>query len=295
MSERGASRRFARVLVTGGTGRLGRPLVARLLAAGYEVTALSRRLDGDLSDPAAARERLRPWRWDAVVNAAGPVPHGGTGVHGFEAHPRIVEAVAAMLPGAWPGRFIHISSMAVYGMPAYLPMDESHPLHPTHAYGRAKAQAEGMSRAAARDCWLLRCGGLFSEHRPDGALSEFLRAALRGEDLRVTAATPTPWDVLHVDDAVEAVLRALQSPAAGPGPVNVSYGEPVELTALAGWIAAWAGTGAAVRNVTGVVHPVVQLDIRRARSLLAWPPATLSQRLERWCQAVSSPAGAAAR
>src|SRR2546427_11849963 len=47
------SRRPVRVVVTGGTGFIGRPLCQRLVSLGHTVTVLTR-------DPAAARARLDP-------------------------------------------------------------------------------------------------------------------------------------------------------------------------------------------------------------------------------------------
>ncbi|PKN81621.1 MAG: NADH-binding protein, partial [Chloroflexi bacterium HGW-Chloroflexi-9] len=75
MAEHGAES----VLVTGGTGRLGRALLPALLAAGFEVRALVRRPDatlpagvtpaaGDLSDGAGLAEAVRGV--DAIVHLA---------------------------------------------------------------------------------------------------------------------------------------------------------------------------------------------------------------------------------
>ena len=67
-----------RVLVTGGTGFIGKALVHRLLLRGDEVTVLSRRpeaVKGMFGEAAQAWDNLSPWtpdqRFDAVINLSG--------------------------------------------------------------------------------------------------------------------------------------------------------------------------------------------------------------------------------
>jgi nucleoside-diphosphate-sugar epimerase len=149
----------------------------------------------------------------------------------------------------------------------------------------AKSLAEETLAAIAQcqewDCWILRLPGLFSEQRRSGALFQFMRAASEGRPLRILADRPTPWDVLHVEDAVEAIVRALRSDRRNPGVMNVAYGDPIDLVAMARQIAARSQWDVQVENPSGVQHPVFQMDIRKARDVLGWPPATLEARLAR--------------
>ena len=264
---------MTRVLVTGGAGFLGRHVVRRLEQRGARVTALSRTRDGDLADPAVALSLLSPWRWDAAVNLAGPVTGGAedlrTGIDVVAAHVRI--ALHLQRHAARGARIVHASSMTVYGPPERLPVAEDHPRRPQHLYALGKVLAEDILDGAA----ILRLPGLFSSERRSGALYHFCRAARAGETLRVTTPVPTPWDILHVDDAADAIVRAVDATATGP--LNISYGEPVELAAIARWIATHAGAGSAVE--CAVAHPVFQMDITRARRELAWSPPPLATRL----------------
>lgn len=299
--------RFPRVIVTGASGLLGQPLVERLAALGYRVTALGMRQKkspfsaaveyaaGDLSDLKSVSALLDPWRWDAVINLAGPVPQGHTAWEDdyglLYAHVNIALNVSLAIPEACACRLIHASSMTVYGQPQYFPVDEAHRRMPIDAYGAAKAMAEDVIFTIARrhnlDCWLMRLPGLFSETRRTGAIHNFLLAAVEGRPLVISAAQPTPWDILHVDDAVEALVRALISAERNPGPVNISYGEPVELVAVAEQIAALACRGVSVQNIGGVRHPVFQMSTEKARLLLGWPLITLQARLESMWKALA--------
>jgi nucleoside-diphosphate-sugar epimerase len=262
-----------KIAVTGATGFLGRHVVAKLRARGCEVTALSR-ADGNLADPEGATRALSPWRWDAVVNLAAPVTGGtedlATGMAAARAHARIALAIRRHARG----RIVHTSSMTVYGLPRAVPVREDHPRVPMHLYGLGKLLAEDVLDDVAI---VLRFGGLFSEERRAGALFHFCRAANEGAPLRVTAPTPTPWEILHVDDAAEGIARATMQDDLLPGAMNLGYGESIELVEMARRIATRAGKGSAVQATTE--HPAFQLDVTRARTLLGWNPRSLGERL----------------
>jgi UDP-glucose 4-epimerase len=201
-------------------------------------------------------------------------------------HVAIVANLRFAVPPAWPGRFVQVSGMVVYGMPERIPVTEEHPLRPIHHYGLAKKLAEDVVLAGnGLDRWVLRLPGLFAESRRSGALYGFVRAACEGRPLVVTATQPLPWDTLHVDDAVSAILAALESGSSAPGAVNVSYGEPLDLVDVARRFA--RRTGQTVSTVDGVVHPRFCLSVDKARRLFPWPPCDLDTRLEQLWQAWS--------
>jgi uncharacterized protein YbjT (DUF2867 family) len=88
------------ILVTGGTGTLGRLAVKRLRAAGYEVVVLSRRVRG-AAEPADDSWRIGDLRTgvgiDAAVAQAQVVVHCASSPHGdLEAARKLVEAAQRM-------------------------------------------------------------------------------------------------------------------------------------------------------------------------------------------------------
>jgi nucleoside-diphosphate-sugar epimerase len=171
-----------RVFITGGTGLVGRHVIAALHARGDTIRALARSdaaaadlakrgaepVRGDLSD-AARLDRLVTGS-DAVVHAAAIVLTGGRWEAWHEANVLGTERVArsAARQGA---RLIHISSVAVYGRQlardqGFAGLDESFDLEraaaPRDSYARSKREAEiavwrvagetALSAVALRPC-----------------------------------------------------------------------------------------------------------------------------------------------
>lgn len=158
-----------RVLVTGALGRVGRAAVTALADAGYDVTATdvsgapgsatvpgARRLvRADLADAGEAFAVVRGH--DVVVHAAAipsPVMHPPHTVfhNNLMAAFNVIEASV----GFGVSRLVNISSESVLGWsfarqavrPAYLPVDDDHPLRPQDPYALAKSFAEQLCAAA---------------------------------------------------------------------------------------------------------------------------------------------------
>lgn len=171
-----------RVLVTGGSGRVGRYAIADLLAHGHEVINADRRrpselkpgerfVETDLSDIGEIAGVLR--ECEAIVHlGAIPAPYSHAEEVVFSNNTIATFAVfqAAALLGV--NRVAFASSVSGYGMawaktpfsPIYAPMDEDHPFLPREAYGLSKEVDEctarmfhrqtGMTVAALRFHWV---------------------------------------------------------------------------------------------------------------------------------------------
>lgn len=293
-----------RCLLTGASGYLGRRVLSGLLAAGARVTAVTRLPEQlevpagvevmplDLSQPDACQTLGAEFRWDDVVHLAGTVPGRSEGFAQDAAaarqHLLLSLSLSRALPQGFGGRVVVASSMTVYGLPQSLPVREDHPLRPRFPYALGKLTSEDAWRALpGLDLWILRLPGLFSADRQGGALYHFARAALAGRPIEITAAEPTPWEILHVDDAARAVVGVLGAAGAPPGAMNVGYGQPIELERVARLIAERCGE-AEVINRTGVTHPAFQLDVERLSQRLAWPPTSLERRLSEFVQELAS-------
>ncbi|MBM3874197.1 MAG: NAD-dependent epimerase/dehydratase family protein [Verrucomicrobia bacterium] len=236
------------VLVTGGTGFLGRRLVERLLAQGRSVTVLSRTRPADLEAQGV--------RWigaaledTAAVAAAcagcGTVFHvaARVGVWGpwedfFRANVLGTRAVIAGCRAAGVGRLVHTSSPSVvYNGRALAGVDESVPLTTDcpSAYPLTKAQAERevlAANGAELRTVALRPHLIWGPGDPH--LVPRLLDRARAGRLWIVGDGTNRVDLVHVENAVDAHLaaeRALlrpDSPAAGRA-YFITNGEPVVL------------------------------------------------------------------
>jgi nucleoside-diphosphate-sugar epimerase len=145
-----------RVVVIGGTGFLGRHLVADLSAAGpARVVVVARRAAPDLppgcrfrsldveTDPAAVAELVPAGA--AVVNLVDL----GRGAAGGPRHVEIARELLAACARAGAGRLVHVSTVAVAGLGPRGLADETAPCRPADAYQRRKLEVEETLRREA--------------------------------------------------------------------------------------------------------------------------------------------------
>jgi len=144
-----------RALVTGGAGFVGGHLAAALTSAGWEVRTLDvhpapgDHVVADVRD-AEAVERAAAG-CSLVVDNAALVPVSRASAADYRAVN--VEGCRATLAAARRhGAYaLHISSSAIFGLPARLPVAHDDPPAPFEPYGASKAEAEAVVAAARRD------------------------------------------------------------------------------------------------------------------------------------------------
>lgn len=209
------------VVVTGAAGMLGSYLVTRLAADGYDVTGLdlreapgavphARHVRGDIRDRGLLAEVTAGG--DAVIHCAAALPSYGDG----EIRSVIVDGTRSVLTAARDagvGRFVHISSTAVYGLPSIVPTTEDYPREPVDPYSRAKAEAEEI-------CEQFRAGGLcLPILRPKtfvgpgrmGLFAMLFEWAEEGRDFPVLGRGDVKIQMLAMDDLVEGVVTTLKA------------------------------------------------------------------------------------
>lgn len=295
-----------RYVVTGGLGFVGSRLAGRLLADGHSVAVLdarrpSRRVlpDGveavqaDVSDPQAVGPAIR--RADGVFHlaalspAAKPAPRpadyervnvGGTRAVFAASREAGVPAVLA-------------SSAAVYGRAcrrnpasAPAPLSEDGPCEPTGPYGLSKLDAEESALSSGAMAACLRYFNVYgpSPSRPAGGSGVVARFAARlssGRPPAMSGDGTQVRDYVHLDDVVEATVRAVKwaerGSGRGAGPpaiLNIGTGRGTTLLELAGMMSRAARPPAYLDPVFAPPAPgdaaYSVADTRRARQMLGW-------------------------
>jgi UDP-glucose 4-epimerase len=201
-----------RVLVTGGRGFIGTAACARI-AREHAVIAASRRSGVDVTRPETLSPALAGI--EAVVHAA------------VDGRASIVEGTAHLLAAARAAgvrRFVHLSSVAVYGA-AEGAVGEATPRAPADAgYGLWKAEAEALVEAErAMEVVILRPALVYGPGDPlwIGKMARRLRNGSLGA---LGTAGEGIADLVHVRDVAEAIALALTG---RPGTYNLGGPEPV--------------------------------------------------------------------
>ena len=117
-------------------------------------------------------------------------------------------------------RFIFASSGAPAGE-VDPPIHEELPPHPVSPYGASKLAGEGYCSAYYRtfgiDTMMLRFGNVYrpgSQHK-SSVVAKFIRQALNGEALEIYGDGSQTRDFIYIDDLIEAVMLAVNTPDIG--------------------------------------------------------------------------------
>ncbi len=224
-----------RVLITGGAGFLGRHLARRLFSLGHDVVVYDESMpsaEGELPagialvqwsvlDRVALVDALEQHRIDRVVHlatlltqACADDPAVGALVNGV--------GTATVFEAAWQagvGRVVFGSSVAALGHQDEPPPGDTALLRPTSVYGATKASGELLAEALRterpeQELIGLRFGWIYGTGRVRGwnALQEMIEAFALGKDQVPYPDYDRPNDWTYVGDAVEAIVRCLNSP-----------------------------------------------------------------------------------
>ncbi|UUL77242.1 NAD(P)-dependent oxidoreductase [Pseudarthrobacter sp. Fe7] len=289
---------MSRIFVTGGSGRLGRSVVAGLAQAGHEVVSVDRdavpadllpagvvQETADLLAPGEALRLLREAKPDAVIHlAAIAVPFSAPEDVIFGTNTRLAFAVISAATEVGVHKIVTASSPTVLGygcpagwLPPSFPLDERTPPKPWNAYALSKhiaeqtvqmfaaAQGEKIRYAAFRPCFVI------SPEEWEGAPTQ------QGHTLAERLADPALSapalfnyvDARDVADFLDVLLRKMEDIPNGET-FFVGAADALATAPLAELMPRFLpGSGALSSGLTGT-SPA--FSIAKAQELLGWQP-----------------------
>ena len=288
-----------RAVITGGAGFLGSHLSDALLADGWSVVVVDNLLTGRLSNLAHLRSESRfefvekdicqPFdvgKVDYVFHFASPASPVDYSTHGIETLQvgSLGTFHALDVARKYGAKYFVSSTSECYGDPLEHPQKETYwghvnPIGPRSVYDEAKRFTEAVTMAYRRyhnvDTHIVR---IFNTYGPRMQLNDgrvvpnFMKQALRGEDLTVYGDGNQTRSFCYVSDEIDGFLRLSKSDEHLP----VNIGNPNEFTILecAQLVIKVVGSKRRIRY-----EPLPQddpkqrqPDITKARQLLGWEP-----------------------
>ncbi len=243
-----------RILVTGGAGFLGSHLCERLVDDGHDVVCVDNFFTSQKTNVAhlLARPNFELLRHDVVhplwlevdeiYNLACPAAPGHYQFNPIKTTKTSVIGAINILGMAkrCRAKVLQASTSEVYGDPEVHPQTESYrgsvnPIGPRACYDEGKRAAETLFMDYHRMNKVnIRVVRIFNTYGPrmhpfDGrVVSNFIRQALRGEDLTIFGDGSQTRSFCYRDDLVEGIMRMMHAPDDFTGPVNL--GNPDEFT-----------------------------------------------------------------
>jgi len=292
-----------RVFVAGATGAIGRPLVSQLLAAGHEVTGMTRvpeRAEGvraagaeavvcDVFDADGVRGAIAEARPEAVVHQLTDLPADydtnparlARGTNRLRREGTRVLLDAAQAAGA--RRFVAQSLAFVYAPDGEWVKDEEAPLAsaPEGVVVSVRALEQAVLEAPALEGIVLRYGQFYGPgtwYAADGSIAE----RVRRRRFPIVGRGEGRFSFIHVEDAAAATVAAIER--GRPGVYNICDDEPAPLRE---WLPIYAAALGAkpprrvpallARMVAGATAAQAATAMRgaangKAREELAWSP-----------------------
>jgi len=188
-------------------------------------------------------------------------------------------------------KFIFISSCAVYGDPAYLPVDEQTPTNPISPYADSKLQSEqaclSLNKKNLIQSVVLRFFNVYGPRQGlndySGVITKFIDRIKQKKPLTIYGDGSQTRDFVYVKDIVSAILLALENDNVNGEIFNIGFGKKTTIQELAQTILTLTGSDLEILNLAirqgDILHSYA--NISKAMKHLGYKPKfTLKEGLE---------------
>jgi len=296
------------VLVTGGAGFIGSNLVDRLLADGWQVTAVDnfddfypaplkranlsaaaeqerfQLVEADIRDDQQIARLIERGRYEAIVHLAAragvrpsirqPALYADVNVHGTV---NLLEAARK----ADAAKFVFASSSSVYGNNPKVPFHEDDPVdNPISPYAATKKAGELICytyhHLYEMNIFCLRLFTVYGPRcRPDLAIPKFTRLIDAGRPVPMFGDGSTERDYTYIDDILDGIVAAIEK-CNGYRIYNLGESRPVRLIDMIWTIAEAVGREPVLEQLPAQPGDVIRTyaDVSRARAELGYEPRT---------------------
>ena len=211
-----------RILVTGGSGNLGRTLIPKLVSDGFDCISISRKSDRigsvnnikcDITNFQKVNSVINQFKPNVIIHLAGL-----TGNLECETNPKqafssnvfgtlnILGASVKLRP-----KIIFSSTREVYGF-TKIAADENYPLKPVNNNGITKMISEYLIKnfhsMYSTPYVILRFPNCYGENYTKRGLSSLFKKAIRNEKIKIFGGNQI-LDLLHFNDAADAIIKSI--------------------------------------------------------------------------------------
>lgn len=287
-------------LITGAAGFLGSNLTIRLIKDGNKVIALDNLFTGrdrnleevkdhpnftfvnhDIIEPLEIEEHI-----DVVCNLACPASPPKYYIDPIRTLETSSRGTKNMLDLALKhgARFFHTSTSEIYGDPLVHPQPESYfgnvnPYCKRSCYDEGKRYAEALiyeyKHEKGLNTAIIR---IFNTYGPkmdpdDGrVVTNFIKQALRGEDITIQSDGLQTRSFCFVDDQIEGMIKMIES--SEEGPINIGNPDEFTMLELADMVISLTGSKSKIIHIPAAESDPKQRkpDITLAKDNLKWKP-----------------------
>ncbi len=295
------------ILVTGGAGRLGRHIVARLVGDGYEVRVLVQNRDdaaritsgaipylGDIADEGAVEKACSGVT--TIIHLAAIVSQYRTGSREIlRTNALGTRRLARVAKRAGARKIIFASTVNVYGRARKGKLDEKSEPKPTDTYGQSKRLAEKEIMGSGLDYTIFRMATIYGPGF-EGSFLKIFKSIKEGKAY-VVGRGDNRLALVHINDVVNAFELALQKKRESKNKIyNISDGREYTQKGLFEMAAKMLGVPKPTRHISPIlVHIVAKakgldtdeirfitsdrsIDISKARKELGFRPKETAER-----------------